>query len=412
MSETIDVEMEVAVRKYKVDKERLAKVLKEHKGTRTNKEIAQILGKPVTLVEHWFRTDNSFAIPEPDIWFELKKLLGITTTEFDESITQFEFKESNFDLRNRIYTSDISPTLTCGCGNHLHLINENEGQTSGENQQALSQPVMPVKQYPFCKSSRPRFKGDSETYIDCKVANTLNTFDLGDKRANEVIVEIVPDCCNQGNYENFIGITECNKSLNEKEKLDLNTTNEPTKAYLASGKDVFGTLQANAGTKRWLGNQEAQSGDYHIIEEKPQLYRQSSYDNFVHGIGATLRASGGSYGGGSESLVVENKSNYIVRRLTPVECARLQGFVDSWGVPDYKESLTDEEYEFWLEVRNTYASVNGKREKEYTKSQMLTWYNKRHSDSAEYKMWGNGVALPPTLYVMQGIYDVLRDERE
>ncbi len=50
--------------------------------------------------------------------------------------------------------------------------------------------------------------------------------------------------------------------------------------------------------------------------------------------------------------------------------------------------------------------------KEYTKPQMLTWYNKLHSDGAEYKMWGNGVALPPTLYVMQGIYDVLSDEKE
>ena len=34
---------------------------------------------------------------------------------------------------------------------------------------------------------------------------------------------------------------------------------------------------------------------------------------------------------------------------------------------------------------------------------MLTWYNKLHTDSAEYKMWGNGIALPNALYVMQGI---------
>ena len=35
--------------------------------------------------------------------------------------------------------------------------------------------------------------------------------------------------------------------------------------------------------------------------------------------------------------------------------------------------------------------------------QMLTWYNKLHTDSAEYKMWGNGIALPCALFVMQGI---------
>ena len=97
------------------------------------------------------------------------------------------------------------------------------------------------------------------------------------------------------------------------------------------------------------------------------------------------------------------KVRYIVRRLTPTECARLQGFPDKWGHPDKKETLTDDEYRFWLEVRNTHASINGKAVKEYTKEQMLTWYNKLHSDSAEYKMWGNGIALPNALYVMQGI---------
>ena len=94
---------------------------------------------------------------------------------------------------------------------------------------------------------------------------------------------------------------------------------------------------------------------------------------------------------------------YIVRRLTPTECARLQGFADNWAEIDHKEDFTDEEYRFWLDVRNTHAAMNGKAVKEYTKDQMVRWYNKLHSGSAEYKMWGNGVALPPTLYVMQGI---------
>lgn len=36
---------------------------------------------------------------------------------------------------------------------------------------------------------------------------------------------------------------------------------------VASGKAVFPTLCANAGSKQWLGNQEALSGDYHILED-------------------------------------------------------------------------------------------------------------------------------------------------
>ncbi len=97
---------------------------------------------------------------------------------------------------------------------------------------------------------------------------------------------------------------------------------------------------------------------------------------------------------------------YIVRRLTPTECARLQGFADRWGNIDHKDDFTDEEYAFWLNVRNTHAEINGKQVKDYTKAQMLTWYNKLHTDSSEYKLWGNGIALPNALYVMQGIADV------
>ena len=60
-----------------------------------------------------------------------------------------------------------------------------------------------------------------------------------------------------------------------------------------------------------------------------------------------------------------------------------------------------------MDVRNTYAAVNGKPQKDYTKAQMLSWYNKLHTDSAEYKMWGNGIALPCALYVMQGIAEAI-----
>ena len=124
-------------------------------------------------------------------------------------------------------------------------------------------------------------------------------------------------------------------------------------------------------------------------------------------VGATIRTP---CGGDAilANVVVENRPvRYIVRRLTPVECARLQGFPDCWGDIDPKEDFTDEEYRFWLDVRNTHAAINGKAVKDYTKKQMLTWYNKLHTDTAEYKLWGNGLALPCALYVMQGIADAM-----
>ena len=107
------------------------------------------------------------------------------------------------------------------------------------------------------------------------------------------------------------------------------------------------------------------------------------------------------------AVCIPTPTRYIVRRLTPTECARLQGFADRWGDIDKKYDFTDEEYKFWKVVRNTHAEINGKAVKDYTMQQMLSWYNKLHTDSAEYKMWGNGIALPPALYCMQGMVDVL-----
>ena len=100
-------------------------------------------------------------------------------------------------------------------------------------------------------------------------------------------------------------------------------------------------------------------------------------------------------------VVIEKMENeYIVRRLTPTECCRLQGFPDGWGEIDPKDDFTDEEYAFWLDVRSTFDGINGRKQKDYTKEQMLTWYNKLHTDSAEYKMWGNGISLPTAFFVL------------
>ena len=124
-------------------------------------------------------------------------------------------------------------------------------------------------------------------------------------------------------------------------------------------------------------------------------------------VGATVRTPCGGDSTLANVCVEKHPLHYIVRRLTPTECARLQGFADRWGDIDKKTEFSDEEYGFWHEVRNTHATINGKKVQEYTEAQMLTWYNKLHTDSAEYKMWGNGIALPPALYCMQGIVGAL-----
>lgn len=105
----------VKVRKHEVDVEGLQKVLKESKDNKnyTMQQIADMTGVNKTTVDHWFRTDNSFAIPTEDIWEDLKKVLGIETTKFDASITEFEYREGNYEMSKRVYSSDgVSPTIT------------------------------------------------------------------------------------------------------------------------------------------------------------------------------------------------------------------------------------------------------------------------------------------------------------
>lgn len=144
---------------------------------------------------------------------------------------------------------------------------------------------------------------------------------------------------------------------------------------------------------------------------KAVLCHQGGFADCAEGEVGTLKASGGDLVGESENLIAERRLHYIVRRLTPTECARLQGFADEWGHIEQKDNLTDEEYRFWLEVRNTHAAINGRAVKDYTKAQILKWYNKLYTDSAEYKMWGNGIALPPAIYVLQGMADALNGEQ-
>lgn len=95
--------------------------------------------------------------------------------------------------------------------------------------------------------------------------------------------------------------------------------------------------------------------------------------------------------------------NYSVRRLTPTECARLQGFPDWWCSNLETPEPTDEEIRFWMEVFETHRRVMGTAKKARTRNQVIKWLKNPHTDSAEYKMWGNGVALPCVFFVLAGI---------
>ena len=87
--------------------------LKEHK-IGTNKEIAVKLDLPKTQVDHYFRTDKYRAIPCPEVWLKLKKLLKFDDT-YDKQVTEIYEKEYEFESSKRVYDSEgISQTINTG----------------------------------------------------------------------------------------------------------------------------------------------------------------------------------------------------------------------------------------------------------------------------------------------------------
>ena len=94
---------------------------------------------------------------------------------------------------------------------------------------------------------------------------------------------------------------------------------------------------------------------------------------------------------------------YIVRRLTPTECARLQGFPDDWCADLGTSDPADAEIAFWTDVFETHRKAVTGAKKPKTEKQIRKWLADPYSDSAEYRLWGNGIALPCAYFVLSGI---------
>lgn len=94
---------------------------------------------------------------------------------------------------------------------------------------------------------------------------------------------------------------------------------------------------------------------------------------------------------------------YIVRRLTPQECALLQGMPTWWCDDIGIKNPTEEQIAWWQNVFETYNKAVGKTCKSKSHKQIEKWLKNPYSDSAAYKMWGNGIASSNALFVLAGI---------
>ena len=208
-------------------------------------------------------------------------------------------------------------------------------------------------------------------------------------------------------------------------------SNQGGVAVVAVQGSMIGRAEKNG--PQGSGVNEDVSFTLNATDRHAVAFSQDSYTKYSENdkCGA-LRAAGGMYGGGSETLVYSTSKNsyhteaeenlantlvasdykdpptvnspeYIVRRLTPTECARLQGFPDWWCANLGTDEPTDEELRFWKEVFETHRKIIVSAVKPKSEKQIRAWLKNPHSDSAEYKLWGNGVALPCVFFVLSGI---------
>lgn len=128
----------------------------------------------------------------------------------------------------------------------------------------------------------------------------------------------------------------------------------------------------------------------------------------VGDVSGTLCAKKAGYSLNYKNPVVytaKTRRKYIVRRLTPLECSRLQGLPDDFAdVPAY-EDVSDGELDFWREVWVEWAEINGKNPK--TDKQIRKWLQAPVSESNQYQIYGNGIALPQWVWVLGRISEKL-----
>ena len=319
--------------------------------------------------------------------------------------------------------------VRCGCegGGKGALVQDNLSATlSTNNDQTLFQP----RAYGVCAKNSNSMKSDNPNsgFYEADTARTLDG-NGGNPTCNQGGIAVI-----EGN-----GSRPSHRGDGYKES-DVMYTLNATEQHAVAFAEVHATLSANDGPKG-PSSQMMKNPEENFVGEvsygigRPAMnqgYNAKFSFQIEEEVEPTLVASGASgvahprFSSSKASFFTEaneecantlvatdykdppivndgDEIDYIVRRLTPTECARLQGFPDWWcddlGIPD----PTDEDIAMWREVFETHAKAIGKITKPKSDAQIRKWLQNPQSDSAEYKMWGNGVALPNVFFVLAGI---------
>lgn len=199
--------------------------------------------------------------------------------------------------------------------------------------------------------------------------------------------------------------------VDENVTFTLNTVDRHAVAYDARhhclNGNVSGTLQAK-GEGGWSLNYINP-----VIQPLPEATGADTYNGTVTGeVAATLTKVNGVATSGPKVIQAGEKGSpdWIVRRLIPLECGRLQGFPDGWA--EIAPLTSPLEFPFWREVYARDCEIKGKRPSRKivqggsTESDkaLMRWHDGLHSMAAEYAMWGNGMALPNALFFVKNAF--------
>ena len=284
----------------------------------------------------------------------------------------------------------------CEGGGKGALIQDNKSATLGCNN---DQTVF----VPFVKGTRPHSPDEEPQWKASDVANTLNTCDVGETRCNELAVKVYGICSKDSNAMKSENPKSGFYEAETSRCLDANggnpTCNQGGMAVVALQGSMIGRADKNGPQGSGVNEDVSftlDAADRHAVA---YCMTTGTYTQMLKEQSPTLMARDYK----DPPVVNETEPEYIVRRLTPTECARLQGFPDWWCTGLETDEPSEEEIEFWTEVFEIHRSVMGKSSRPKSRNQIIKWLKNPHSDSAEYKMWGNGVALPNVYFVLSGI---------
>ena len=280
--------------------------------------------------------------------------------------------EGTRNARQNCYETETSRTIDTG------------GNTPDSNQGGVA-----VVAYGICSKESHSMQSDNP-HSGFYKADTARCLDAngGNPSCNQGGIAVI-----EGN-----GSRPSHKGDGYKESEVMYTLNA-TEQHAVAFADVHAALSANDGPKG-PSSQMLSNPEENFAGESTYCTSKNSYHTVAEKeLANTLVATDYK----DPPIINGSAPEYIVRRLTPVECARLQGFPDWWCDDLSTDDPTDEEIAWWTEVFQTHARVMGKSTKPKSKNQIVKWLKEPYSDAAAYKMWGNGVSLPIVAFVLSGI---------